>query len=135
MQNRAPARQPPQTSSLISREDAIKIINDGDAEALVKKARELADTTQVSQSQLRRIFGEVRRIEMAWKEEEAAAANRRLILLKPRMRYQAVRRGKELEGLERALSELIDRVEGKRDRFKNFVEFLEAVVAYAKDKK
>jgi CRISPR-associated protein Csm2 len=83
----------------------------------------------------------VRRIEMTWPEEpqdeteeqEAEQARRELLLLKPKMAYQAKReRGRGVQTLVNVLTEAIDLVEGDRQRFQHFVDFFEATLAYHK---
>jgi CRISPR-associated protein Csm2 len=56
-------------------------------------------------------------------------AMRELLLLKPRLAYQA-KREPPVEGLERVLAPMIDTIDGDRDRFQRFVDFFEAVLAY-----
>jgi len=90
-------------------------------------------------AQIRSIFGEVRRIEMGWPvNTTSTAANRALILLKPKLAYQAQRdaeknkRTQPVRKLESILQPAIDLVEGDRTRFQRFVDFFEAILAYHK---
>lgn len=91
---------------------------------------------QLSTSQIRNIFGTVRQIEMGWgaadteeeREKKGKQAIRRLLLLKPKLAYQA-RREKAVEGLAKVLSAAIDFV-GGRDDFQRFTDFFEAILAY-----
>ena len=91
---------------------------------------------QLSTSQIRNIFGTVRQIEMGWgpadteeeREKKRKQATRRLLLLKPKLAYQA-RREKAVEGLAKVLSAAIDFV-GGRDDFQRFTDFFEAILAY-----
>jgi len=126
----------------MSQIDLRKIIVDGDAEELVRQADALGGqlVKPLTTSQIRNIFGTVRRIEMNWpenaSEEQARKAHRDLLLLKPKLAYQAKREG-ERKGrgvgmLRRVLDPAIGLVEGKRDRFQNFVDFFEAILAYHK---
>ena len=121
------------------------IIVEGDAERTVQVAeklgQDLAKKHKLSTSQIRNIFGTVRRIEMTWPEQpegdeekqQAAQAQRELLLLKPKMAYQAKReRGRGVQTLVQVLSEAIDLVESDRQRFQHFVDFFEAVLAYHK---
>jgi CRISPR-associated protein Csm2 len=107
------------------------------AETLVRYAKEigkaLADQ-RLTTSQIRAIFGEVRRIEGDWKStNNATRANRSLILLKPKMAYRAKREtGQGVKNLVSVLEPAIDLVEGNEDNFNRFVEFLEAILAYHK---
>jgi len=86
-------------------------------------------------SQVRNVFGAVRRIEMNWREdasaEEQKAAYRELLLLQPKLGYQS-ERVKAVKPLADVLVTAIQQVEGKRDRFQRFVDFFEAILAYHK---
>jgi CRISPR-associated protein Csm2 len=111
---------------------------EGDAELLVERARSVAQglKDETSRTQLRRLYGEVKRIEMLWRSAREAdakekEAQRRVLLLKPRLAYQVARQGR-LRGLQRTIEPVIDAVEGDRQRFQRFVEFFEAIVAYAR---
>lgn len=124
-------------TALLSSEDCRSIIVDGDAEVLVKQAGSIgtALADELTTSQIRNVFGTVRQIEMLWRPqgtaEEHGQAVRQLLLLKPKLAYQAKRqRGRGVEKLEGVLVPAIDMVEGNRDRFQNFVDFFEAIVAY-----
>jgi len=119
------------------------IIVDGDPETTVREAdalgNALAREHRLSTNQIRNIFGTVRRIEMSWPEAEteeseaAKRAKRELLLLKPKMAYQARReRGRGVRALTEVLADAIDLVEGKRQRFQYFVDFFEATLAYHK---
>ncbi len=122
--------------------DLRKIIVDGDAEELVKQADTLGKqlVKPLTTSQIRNIFGTVRRIAMNWpenaSEEQARRAHRDLLLLKPKLAYQAKRegerKGRGVEMLRQVLDPAIDLVEGRRERFQNFVDFFEAILAYHK---
>lgn len=116
--------------------EARTIIADDDRiDLLVEKAREMGLylKNDASATQLRRFFGEVRRIDMAWSDdaESGKNASRRLLLLVPRLRYMAAKRP-DLRDVEPAIGLLIRQVQGDRSRFTRFAEFMEAVVAYAK---
>lgn len=117
-----------------------QIIIKGEAAALVNAAdsfgRGLA-RQRLTKTQIRNVFGEVRKIEANWAQPGAnSRANfRRLLLLKPRMVYQA-KREQATEPLMDVLGKAIDRVAQANDeneqhkRFKYFVEFFEAILAY-----
>ena len=123
--------------------DLQSIIVKGDARVTVEQAKELGDALarQLSTNQIRNIFGTVRRIQMNWPEEpgtdadrqRALRAQRELLLLKPKMAYQAKReRGRGVGILTDVLSEAIDLVGNDRQRFQYFVDFFEAILAYHK---
>lgn len=83
-------------------------------------------------AQIRNIFGKVRQIEMYWSATEThdKVALRDLILLKPKLRYQAERK-QEVNALADVLTQMINRVDN-RDKFQRFVDFFEAILAYHK---
>lgn len=83
-------------------------------------------------SQIRNIFGQVRQIEMYWDIalDVDAKSLRDLLLLKPKLRYQAERK-KEVQALATLLSDAIDLVDN-RQKFQRFVDFFEAILAYHK---
>lgn len=97
------------------------------AEALVKQ--------NLTRSQIRTIFTEVRQIEAMWGKPEAV---RRLSMLKPKLAYQAARSG-PVGPLRDVLSDAIDEVltapTGKQnERFERFVDLFEAILAYHRAK-
>jgi len=93
---------------------------------------------RLTTAQIRSIFGEVRRIEMSWPVNTGSvSAERALILLKPKLAYQAQRdaeknRSAPVRQLESILQPAIDMVQGDRARFQRFVDFFEAILAYHK---
>lgn len=98
-----------------------------------KLGKSLADERNgLKASQIRNIFGKVRQIEMYWAttEPEDQAALRDLILLKPKLRYQAERK-REVKALADLLTRMIDQVDN-RDKFQRFADFFEAILAYHK---
>lgn len=127
-----------------------KIIVEGDTQVLVDFADKLGnDLSQVlTTSQIRSIFGTVRRIEMDWTSPDIPAtdeakkrseqARREFALLQPRIAYQAKReRGRGVQILADELIPAIrlvlekDQEEEKTyQRFRHFVDFFEAILAY-----
>ncbi len=91
-------------------------------------ARQLVKA-DLSRSQMRTIFAEVRKIEALW-GTDPQGARRRLELLKPKLAYQAAR-VKAMQGLQKVLTEAIDYIQGADARaFERFVELMEAILAY-----
>ncbi|MCB0210546.1 MAG: type III-A CRISPR-associated protein Csm2 [Anaerolineae bacterium] len=111
------------------------ITNPKASETLVKCADDIGQALakqRLTTSQIRAIFGEVRRIEGDWKINETRA-NRSLILLKPKMAYRAKREsGQGVSNLVKVLDPAIDLVAGNEDNFTRFVDFFEAILAYHK---
>jgi len=130
----------------ISQNDIRIIITGTDADAarlLVKSADSLGSTLKnsgLTTSQIRSLFGEVRKIEAQWNMENAQQkALRRFILLKPKMAYQAKRsQGGAVRELVDVLDPAVDVVINEKDEgmreanFRNFVSFFEAILAYHK---
>jgi len=123
--NFSPAPYPPQ-------EDLRAIIQQGDAKLMVLWAERIGKTLarQMTTSQIRNVFGTARQIEMMWSSEPRAAV-RQLMLLKPRLAYQASREwGKGVGILRDILTPAIDLVGDSQERFRNLVDFFEAILAY-----
>lgn len=121
---------------------AIDQIMKGDAKLLVSEAerfgKELADD-KLTKSQIRGIFGTVRQIKAAWDgkadDKKARAQLRRVLLLKPRLAYQA-KREEKVKPLADVLTPAIDKVAEangigeQTERFGYFVDMFEAILAY-----
>lgn len=125
-------REQQQTSSLVSNAELDQILA-GDAQTLVKVSERLGRdfVNGLSTSQIRNIFGEVKRLQMRGEFDQQAS--RELILLKPKLAYQAGRHNTtKVPELAKVLSEAIDRVGSDQRRFENFVDFFEAILAYHK---
>jgi CRISPR-associated protein Csm2 len=127
------------TFPLPSDEELEKIIQFGDAELAVNYAQALGErlATQLTSSQIRNVFTTTRQIEMNWpvhaEQEEFKEAVRQLILLKPKLAYQASRDrrgGIGMKVLYELLVPAIDLVGKNREYFQNFIDFFEAIVAY-----
>lgn len=99
-------------------------------------------------AQIRNIFGKVRQLERSWMYNQAGTGARRdMILLEPKLRYQAERK-REIEDLAEVLIEAIQLVDDgsvrlefappvtpdreTREKFQRFVDFFEAILAYHK---
>jgi len=122
---------------LLSQQDYQRIVIEGDAKVLTDRAENIGTSLarQLTTSQIRNIFGTVRQIEMSWRpratDKERKYAARQLILLKPKLAYQARReRGKGVQELADVLIPAIDLVGEDRNRFQNFLDFFEAILAY-----
>jgi len=113
---------------------------DESGEELVKFARDKAQIlvrNNLTRSQIRNIFTEVRQIEAMWEkadEQQNTNAMRRLNMLKPKLAYQTARTAQVAE-LQAILSEAVDEVSKapaeKRDEvFQRFMDLFEAILAY-----
>ena len=89
--------------------------------------------SQVSTSQIRKLFGSIKRIQAGFEKSKGE-----IILLEPKLAY-AVGRDKKggsnktkIDELFRLLSPLIREIKEDKLRFQNFVNVLESIVAYHK---
>jgi len=110
-------------------DNKIRKIIEGDTKTLVKEAKELGKLLKsngLTTSQIRNVFGSVKKMEMrGFKENE-------LLLLKPKLAYAANRPGakKGTRDLRSVLSTAIDAVGNSNKYFENFCNFFEAILAY-----
>lgn len=133
----------------IPNEATIKsIIQGNNIEALVEWAetvgRGLARNERLKAAGVRNFFGMVRKMEATEASEETSepgklsdATYRELLLLKPKLEYQAQRdretaRSEAIATLARVLRPAIDAVGQDAKAFRNFVDFFEAILAYHK---
>ena len=108
------------------------IITQDQPKLLVDQAEQIgrALSGTLTKSQIRNIFGTVRQIQMNWTgEAQKATSYRQLLMLKPKINYQAART-REVKPLADVLDKAIDYVEDSRVRFGRFVDFFEAILAY-----
>ena len=111
------------------------------AAALVKAAEQwggFLKDNDLKTSQIRTIFASVRQIEMLWPvsapdSADARSAITQLVLLKPKLAYQAGRND-EVKPLADLLTRAIDLVGEDRANFQRFMDFFEAILAYHKAK-
>ena len=83
---------------------------------------------KLSSSQIRNVYGELKRIQMKGFENEKTS----FILLKPKMAYAVVRDGKKgLNALGEVFDKAFDAVNSEIE-FNNLMDFMEAVLAYHK---
>lgn len=144
-----------------NRETLKKIIVDGDITLLLDLAKQLGGelARQLTTSQIRNIFGEVRRIELNWpahandrdigatvdngnvvdQRRKAQQAYRQVVLLRPKLAYQSRReRGRGVEVLSNVLDPCLELIQvastdkDRREYFGRFVDFFEAILAYHK---
>jgi CRISPR-associated protein Csm2 len=108
---------------------SIKSIIQGDTKKLVEKAEVLGKELKknsLTTSQIRNVFGSVKKMEM-----KGFNANE-LRLLKPQLAYAASRPGAKqgARDLREVLSSAIDCVGDEGEKFDNFCNFFEAILAY-----
>lgn len=104
--------------------DISEIIEKG-GEPLVAAAENLGRklARNLKTSQIRKVYGAVKKIQMSDEFNQ-----NELIMLKPKLAYAAARKS-EVEDLKNTLTEAINQVDNS-DKFKNFVDFFEAILAY-----
>jgi len=125
-QNRPPQQQG-QSQLPVSKEEIIKSIREGGM-VLVQVAEKLGprlEDGKLSTSQIRNIYGMVKRMEMQTFDPHEFA------LLKPKLAYAAKRaRARGAEELRDVLSWAIDEVGQDANKFNRFVDLFEAILAY-----
>ncbi len=101
------------------------VIEEG-GEALVNAAENLGTklARNLKTAQIRKVYGAVKKIQMS-----DVFRRNDLIMLKPKLAYAAARNNEVID-LKDALTQAIDRVGDNPQRFKNFVDFFEATLAY-----
>ncbi len=104
--------------------DISEIIENG-GEPLVTAAENLGRklARNLKTAQIRKVYGAVKKIQMS----EEFNRNE-LIMLKPKLAYAAARKS-EVEDLKDVLTQAINQVDNA-EKFKNFVDFFEAILAY-----
>lgn len=104
-----------------------RVIEEG-GEPLVEAAKKLGEKLALARnlktSQIRKVYGAVKKIQMSdeFRRNE-------LVMLKPKLAYAAVRNNAVID-LKDALTQAIDQVGNDPKKFKNFVDFFEAILAY-----
>ena len=117
-----------------------QIIQQDEPELLVKLAKQLAQrlrSDEASKTQLRKLYGTMKQIELSWPtnvetDEERRArddAYRELILFKPRLAYQGEKHP-ALKPLIATMERGIDAVGKNRRRLQRLSQFFEATLAY-----
>lgn len=142
-----PPRGPgaPEPIRRVADADLRAIVVDGSAKATDDEARQIArglagqppDGRTITGAQLRTLFGDLRRIEIAWplsaSPAAAESAARDLVLLKPKLAYLAGRAGsaaRPLGDLQQILAPAIDLVGSDRRHFGHLIDFFEAILGY-----
>lgn len=106
--------------------DISEIIEKG-GDPLVTEAEKLGKklARNLKTAQIRKIYSAVKKIQMSQEFNR-----NELIMLKPKLAYAAARKS-EVEDLKEALTQAINQVDTE-EKFKNFVDFFEAILAYHK---
>lgn len=115
---------------LPDRNTIAQIIQRGDTRRLIEEAEKLGrilKDTGLTTSQIRNIYGMVKKMEMLGYEQSRGD----LLLLKPKLAYAAARPGakKGTGHLKVVLSHAVDCVTNEQE-FEKFINFFEAILAY-----
>jgi len=104
------------------------ILSDDHADKMVKEAENIAknEIQQVSASQIRNIYGAIKKLEMSSYNEKVY---RQLVLIKPKLAYMKGRASKKHEGdyinLEKIFGTAIDAVKKEdEETFRRFCQFI-----------
>ena len=98
------------------------------ADTLGRKLNEIQpDREKLSTSQIRNIYGAVKKMQMKGELDP-----HKLLMLKPKLAYAAKRHGKGVNMLKEILTRAIDMVGDDQANFNRFVDFFEAILAYHK---
>ena len=98
------------------------------ADAFGRKLNDIQpDREKLSTSQIRNIYGAVKKMQM-----KGGLDPHKLLMLKPKLAYAAKRHGKGVNMLKEILTRAIDMVGDDPTNFNRFVDFFEAVLAYHK---
>lgn len=94
---------------------------------------------RLTTSQIRNIYGEVKRIEAKVKDDSFGNVFKDFLLLKPKLAYASKRAGtRGIEDFKKVMDKahlaVVDAPDGKQrvEAFRNFTDFFEAVLAYHK---
>ena len=98
---------------------------------LAQKAQARGDKKPMTTSQIRKFFGEIKRIQADFENCKGE-----IVLLDPKIAYSVGRAKKEgpskIEDFYKLVNPLLSGVMEDKSRFKNFVNVVEAIVAYHK---
>jgi CRISPR type III-A-associated protein Csm2 len=99
---------------------------------LAQKAQDRREKKPMSTSQIRKFFGEIKRIQADFENCKGE-----IILLDPKIAYSVGRAKKDgpskIEDFYNLVNPLLSGVKENKSRFKNFVSIVEAIVAYHKE--
>ena len=130
--NRGPQRRDDRGSTRVNLD--AKVITEGGkilvetADTLGRKLNDIQpDREKLSTSQIRNIYGAVKKMQM-----KGGLDPHKLLMLKPKLAYAAKRHGKGVNMLKEILTRAIDMVGDDPTNFNRFVDFFEAVLAYHK---
>ena len=115
-------------------QETVEQIISGDTKKMVKTAEDLGKqltNNGLTTSQIRNVFGAVKKMEMKGFQDKE------FLLLKPKLAYAASRPGarRGTEELRDVLALAIEAVGSDEEKFENFCDFFEAILAYHREAK
>ena len=126
--DRGPTASSVEVEEVVQQNVEISEVIEKGGEPLVTAAESLGQklARNLKTSQIRKVYGAVKKIQMS---DEFRQND--LIMLKPKLAYAAARNDAVID-LKDALTQAIDLVGDDPQKFKNFVDFFEATLAYHK---
>jgi CRISPR-associated protein Csm2 len=122
-------RRPSIEDDIMSHISSVSSFKKYTGDLLVKDAESLAGSIRdLKTAQLRRIYGEVKRMEMDFGKGEGSFSRDRVVMLKPRLAYAASKKP-EVIRIKNVFTKCIDKIQDPED-FSQFVSFFEAILAY-----
>lgn len=122
-------RRPSNEDDITGNISKVRSFKEYKGDTLVKDAESLAGSIrELKTAQLRRIYGEVKRMEMDFKKGEGSFSRDRVVMLKPRLAYAASKKP-EVTRIKNVFTKCIDKIQDSDD-FSQFVSFFEAILAY-----
>jgi len=130
-------------NGFLSNEDMKKIVENGDMQLVVQKAKDaakhIAEKLKVSSNQLRNIFNAIKKIQLKVNSGKIINLQRQLLILIPKLYYISKRTNGKLEKLKNDIEGMVELIDNNKDKFNNFYSYIEALLAYhrafEKDKK
>ena len=117
--------------------DMKQIVENGNMQVVVTKAKEAAqhmtkDKDKVTSSQLRNIFGTIKKIQLKVNSGRNVNFQKELFLLIPKLYYASKRANGKLDKLRDDIEGMVKLIGNDTNKFNNFYNYIEAVLAYHK---
>lgn len=117
--------------------DMKQIVENGNMQVVVTKAKEAAqhmtkDKDKVTSSQLRNIFGTIKKIQLKVNSGRDVNFQKELLLLIPKLYYASKRANGKLDKLRDDIEGMVKLIGNDTNKFNNFYNYIEAVLAYHK---
>ena len=115
--------------------DMRQIVENGNMQVVVTKAKEAAQRMadkKVTSSQLRNIFGSIKKIQLKVNSGRDVNFQKELLLLIPKLYYASKRANGKLDKLRDDIEGMVKLIGNDTNKFNNFYNYIEAVLAYHK---